>query len=107
MSGNYLAVDTEALAQAAPEVERLASRVHALTSQLSASLSSLGTCWGNDRTGAEFAKQYVNAKDQQAQALSSASKVLDSMSDGISTMAKGFHKTEEDNASAAADLHKQ
>jgi hypothetical protein len=107
MSGNYFAVDTDALSRAAPEILRLATRVNSVNSMLDSRLSSLGECWGNDENGRRFAKQYVNSKNQLAKGLDSACKVLDSMSDGVSTMAKGFHKTEDEAVDAAGGFRKE
>jgi uncharacterized protein YukE len=107
MSGNYLAVDTDALAKAAPEVQRLASRVKTMNSVLSSTLSKLGDCWGNDQNGRQFAKNYVYSKNQLVEGLDAASKVLDSMAEGITTMSKGFRKTEDEAVDTAGSFKKE
>jgi uncharacterized protein YukE len=106
MSGNYFAVDTDALAKASPEIRRLAQRINRLNSKLESGVNSLGECWGNDRNGQQFAKQYVKPKTQLLIGLDKASKVLDSMADGVETMSKGFTKTEEQAMDAASDIKK-
>jgi uncharacterized protein YukE len=106
MSGNYFAVDTDALAQAAPEIRRLAQRINRLNSKLESGVNALGECWGNDRNGQQFAKQYVKPKTQLLIGLGKASKVLDSMADGVETMSKGFARTEEQAIDAAGQIKK-
>lgn len=106
MSGNYFAVDTEALAKAAPEIERLARRVHEVNARLESRVSALGHCWGHDEGGQQFSNQYTRPKTQLLEGLDKASKVLDSMSDGVKTMAKGFVKTEENAVEAASSIKK-
>ncbi|KUO15552.1 WXG100 family type VII secretion target [Streptomyces dysideae] len=104
MSGNYFAVDTDALATAAPEIMRLAQRVNRVNSLLESRTSALGECWGHDAGGRQFAQQYMRPRNQLLKGLGSASKVLDSMADGVQTMAKGFSKTEEQAIEAANDF---
>jgi uncharacterized protein YukE len=105
MAANHVQVDAEALAKATPEVLRLASRVKAVFADLESTTSALGECWGDDEGGRRFAEQYLKPKTQILEGLESASKVLDSMADGLSTMSKGYRKTE-DQATEAANTFK-
>ncbi len=106
MSGNYFAVDTDALAKAAPEIEKLARRIHAVNAKLQARTSAVGQCWGDDENGQRFAKQYLRPKSQMLKGIDKASKVLDSVADGVKTMSKGFAKTEENAVEAVSSIKK-
>lgn len=106
MAGDYFAVDPEKLAEAAPEVMRLAERVNRVNRLLESKTDSLGECWGQDVGGRQFAQQYLRPKTQLLQGLDKASKVLDSMGDGIQTMAKGYRRTEDQATEAAHDIRK-
>ncbi len=106
MTGNYFAVDTDALAQASPQVRLLAQRVKRLGFDLDSGLNQLGECWGNDKGGQQFAKQYLKPRTQLVIGCKKGAEVLDSIADGISTLAKGFRKTEEQAIEAAGYLKK-
>jgi uncharacterized protein YukE len=107
MSGNYFAVDTEALAHASPEVLRLAQRLKPVTSGLESRTSRLGDCWGRDGGGRQFAKRYVTPKAEFLAGLSKAVLVLDGIGDGVQTMAKGYQKAEEEAVDAVSDFKKE
>lgn len=95
MAGERLGVNTERLAGSAPAFKTLASRVGTIHTTLESTLAGLGACWGDDETGKGFSDEYVpQAKDAQT-AVKEFAEVLSSAGDGVSTLAKGTVRTEQ------------
>ncbi|GGN05984.1 WXG100 family type VII secretion target [Streptomyces fuscichromogenes] len=98
--GSTFSVDTARLGQSAPQMVELAARIRSIATKLDGRLESLGACWGDDESGRQFLEQYAEPKRQLSEGIMGAGNVLDSTVDGISTMAKGFARTEEANVEA-------
>jgi uncharacterized protein YukE len=101
VSSNYFAVDPDGLAKNAPNVRAYSDQMRQVVTRLQSRLDELGDCWGDDPMGKAFAEQYLTPRDQMISGLQGIVDVLDSTADGLETMAKGFHQTEEQNTAAA------
>ncbi|KUN92550.1 WXG100 family type VII secretion target [Streptomyces caeruleatus] len=101
MSSDYFAVDPEGLAKNAPNMRAYSDQMRQVLTRLQSRLNELGDCWGDDPMGKAFAEQYLTPRDQMFSGLQGLVDVLDSTADGLETMAKGFHQTEEQNTATA------
>ena len=106
MSSNYLAVDPDGLAKNAPNVRAYSDQMRQVVTRLQSRLGELGDCWGDDPMGKAFEEQYVTPRDQMISGLQGIVDVLDSTADGLETMAKGFHATEEQNTASARSFER-
>ncbi|MFF4799266.1 WXG100 family type VII secretion target [Streptomyces sp. NPDC001351] len=106
MSSDYFAVDPDRLAKNAPQVRAFSDQMRQVLSQLETRMNELGDCWGDDPMGKAFAEQYVTPRDQMVEGLQGIVEVLDSTADGLETMAKGFHQTEEQAKATAHGLQR-
>ncbi|QKZ15960.1 WXG100 family type VII secretion target [Streptomyces chartreusis] len=106
MSSNYFAVDPDSLAKNAPNVRAYSDQMRQVVTRLETRLRELGDCWGDDPMGKTFAEQYVSPRDQMIEGLKGIVDVLDSTADGLQTMAKGFHATEDQNTKIARDFER-
>jgi WXG100 family type VII secretion target len=104
MSSNYFAVDPDGLAKNAPNVRAYSDQMRAVFTRLQSRLNELGDCWGDDPMGKAFEEQYRTPRDQMVSGLQGIADVLDSTADGLETMAKGFHQTEEQAAATARGI---
>ncbi|WP_030935805.1 WXG100 family type VII secretion target [Streptomyces sp. NRRL S-646] len=104
MSSDYFAVDPDGLAKNAPQVRAFSDQMRQVLSQLESRMNELGDCWGDDPMGKAFAQQYLTPRDQMIDGLKGIVDVLDSTADGLETMAKGFHQTEEQAKATARGL---
>lgn len=101
MPSDYFAVDPDALAKNAPNVRAYSDQMRQALTRLKSRLDGLGDCWGDDPMGKSFEGAYLTPRDQMFSGLQGIADVLDSTADGLETMAKGFHQTEEQNAATA------
>ncbi|MGW1029008.1 WXG100 family type VII secretion target [Streptomyces sp. NPDC002577] len=106
MSSNYFAVDPDGLAKNAPNVRAYSDQMRQVVTRLQTRLDELGNCWGDDPMGKSFEEQYLTPRDQMISGLLGVVDVLDSTADGLETMAKGFHATEDQNTSAARSFER-
>ncbi|NUR01124.1 MAG: WXG100 family type VII secretion target [Streptomyces sp.] len=106
MSSDYFAVDPDRLAKNAPQVRAFSDQMRQVLSQLESRMNELGDCWGDDPMGKAFAQQYLTPRDQMVEGLQGIVDVLDSTADGLETMAKGFHQTEEQAKATAHGLER-
>jgi uncharacterized protein YukE len=65
---DVMRVDSVALRQAAPRFSALSGQLDGVFRQLAAALAAEGECWGTDDTGKAFAKEYLPAAQQIADA---------------------------------------
>jgi uncharacterized protein YukE len=101
VSSNYFAVDPDGLAKNAPNVRAYSDQMRQVVTRLQTRLGELGDCWGDDPMGKSFEEAYLSPRDQMVTGLLGIVDVLDSTADGLETMAKGFHQTEETNTATA------
>jgi uncharacterized protein YukE len=106
VSSDYFAVDPDRLAKNAPQVRAFSDQMRQVLSQLESRMNELGDCWGDDPMGKAFAQQYLTPRDQMIDGLKGIVDVLDSTADGLETMAKGFHQTEEQAKATALGLER-
>ncbi|MGW3118217.1 WXG100 family type VII secretion target [Streptomyces sp. NPDC001107] len=106
MSSDYFAVDPDRLAKNAPQVRAFSDQMRQVLGQLESRMNELGDCWGDDPMGKAFAQQYLTPRDQMIDGLKGIVDVLDSTADGLETMAKGFHQTEEQAKATAHGLER-
>ncbi|MEC3997660.1 hypothetical protein VSR01_30880 [Actinacidiphila sp. DG2A-62] len=104
MSGESFSVDTDGLTAQMPYMQELAQRFVNIHDELESKLGSLGECWGRDRSGEAFLRQYAKPKGQILDAAQQAGEVLRSTGDGLETMAKGYQRIEAQNAESARKL---
>jgi uncharacterized protein YukE len=102
MSDNQLSVNTDGIASAVPGVVDIGNQIAGVLTTLQGTLAGLGEPWGDDGPGQAFAAQYHGPRQQIEDTLSSSRDVLHSTADGITTMAKGFAVTEEQNDASVA-----
>jgi hypothetical protein len=102
--GDRLSVDTDGLARAMPAFQELGDRMASVAKSLEAKLSALGEPWGEDRTGGDVLRQYQFPKEELLTGIADTGQVLGSTAEGVTTMAKGFAKLEENNLDAVRNL---
>lgn len=101
MSSNYFAVNPDGLAKTAPNMRTVSDQARQILTRLQSNLDALGDCWGDDPMGKSFEEQYLTARKQMFDGMQGIVDVVDSTADGLETMAKGFHQTEEQNTANA------
>jgi uncharacterized protein YukE len=65
---DVMRVDSAALRQAVPRFAAVSSQLDGVFRRLAAALAAEGECWGADDTGKAFAKEYLPAAQQIADA---------------------------------------
>ncbi|MGW2525295.1 WXG100 family type VII secretion target [Streptomyces sp. NPDC001617] len=106
MPSNYFAVNPDGLAKNAPNVRAFSDQMRQVVGRLEERLGALGDCWGDDPMGKSFENVYQEPKEEMLTGLRGIVDVLDSTADGLETMAKGFHATEENNTSTARSFER-
>ncbi|PWI42166.1 hypothetical protein [Streptomyces sp. ICBB 8177] len=104
MADGEFYVDTEGLGEQLPYVQQLAGRFRDVSKTLSDRLDDLGECWGTGPTGQQFYGQYAQPKEQVLDATGQMADVVDSMHDGIQTMAVNLDRMENENIDATRRL---
>ncbi|MGW4996018.1 WXG100 family type VII secretion target [Streptomyces mirabilis] len=97
-------MDTDGLARTVPALHQLGEQLRSVHTGLVARLSALDGCWGDDATGERFLSQYQGPADQLMTGMAGTGNVLDSIPDGVSTMGKGFGRTEAINGESLRGL---
>lgn len=92
--GNNLRVDVAHLRAVAPRFNDLSMRVSDLESELKASLSEQGECWGGDETGEAFFSGYRPARDLGLEYLPHAAKALMGIGNRLTAAADGYEDTD-------------
>ncbi|MFJ8159202.1 WXG100 family type VII secretion target [Streptomyces sp. NPDC094468] len=105
MAEDEFHVDTEGLHRQLPYVQQLAARFRDVGANLEGLLSELGDCWGDDAAGAQFLEQYATPRTQIIDSTGQMGDLVDSMHDGIRTMAGGLDRLEDQNVEEARNLH--
>lgn len=100
MSASSFEADPEALRATQPQFAQLASRVTDAVAALAQVIEKEGACWGTDKPGAAFAKNYVDAAKQTQDSLGSIPGVLSGLGDSMTTIANAID--EQDQSTAAA-----
>jgi hypothetical protein len=104
MSDNGFAVDTDGLHNQLPGVQDLAARFRDIGKSLEAHLDALGECWGDDPSGKQFSELYATPRKQILEGVGNMGQAVDSLHDGIKTMAVNFGRVEAQNSDMAHGL---
>ncbi|MFY4722499.1 WXG100 family type VII secretion target [Streptomyces sp. LaBMicrA B280] len=105
MADGEFYVDTAGLRNQLPYVQQLAARFRDIGKGLEGRLSELGECWGEDATGRQFYEQYATPRKQIIDSTGQMGQLVDSMHDGIRTMAVNLERMEDQNVEATRRLH--
>lgn len=87
------------LEEAAPQFTNAASDLRQAFQSLGSSLARLGACWGNDKPGSQFGAGYEAKARDLEQALANIARGLDSIGEGVGTMAANYRGAEGANVS--------
>ncbi|MFJ8158965.1 hypothetical protein [Streptomyces sp. NPDC094468] len=105
MAEDEFHVDTDGLHRQLPYVQQLAARFRDAGTHLEGLLGELGECWGDDAAGAQFLEQYRTPHTQIIDTTGQMGDLIDSMHDGIRTMASGLDRLEDQNIKDVQNLH--
>ncbi|MFE4627276.1 WXG100 family type VII secretion target [Streptomyces mirabilis] len=97
MADREFYVDTNGLRNQLPYVQQLAARLRDIGKSLEGRLGELGECWGGDAAGRQFHEQYATPRKQIVDATGQMGGLVDSMHDGIRTMAVNLERMEDQN----------
>ncbi|MCH0567248.1 WXG100 family type VII secretion target [Streptomyces sp. MUM 2J] len=97
MADGEFYVDTDGLHEQLPYMQQLAARFRDIGKGLEGRLDELGECWGDDAAGRQFYEQYAEPKRQIIESTKQMGDLLDSMHDGIRTMAVHLEGLEDQN----------
>ena len=100
MADGEFYVDTDGLRNQLPYVQQLAARFRDIGTSLEGRLGELGECWGDDATGRQFYSQYATPRTQIIESAGQMGELVDSMHDGIRTMAVNLERMEDQNIEA-------
>ncbi|MEV6024712.1 hypothetical protein [Streptomyces sp. NPDC052036] len=104
MADGEFYVDTDGLRRQLPYVQQLAARFRDIGKSLEGRLGELGECWGDDAIGRQFYEQYATPRKQIIDSTELMGQLVDSMHDGIRTMAVNFERMEDQNIEATKRL---
>ena len=92
---NELRVDTEALRRSGGGFHRGAGSLKRIHSNLQGKLSAEGKCWGTDKTGQEFEKNYLKPSQDILKLFGQLADGLEKVRKGVEHMAKQYDAAEE------------
>ncbi|MFJ5521223.1 WXG100 family type VII secretion target [Streptomyces griseoluteus] len=104
MPGEDFYVDTAGLNEALTQVRHLGARLEAVQQGLMSRLEGLGECWGDDEGGRQFLEEYAKPRKQLVEGTASLAKAVESVHEGVRTMAVNLERLEERNIEAARAL---
>ncbi|MFI9645504.1 WXG100 family type VII secretion target [Streptomyces sp. NPDC052040] len=100
MGNGEFYVDTDGLRNQLPYVQQLAARFRDIGKSLEGRLGELGDCWGDDESGRQFYEQYATPRKQIIDSTGQMGQLVDSMHDGVHTMAVNLERMEDENVEA-------
>ncbi|MEV4258568.1 hypothetical protein AB0J52_35885 [Spirillospora sp. NPDC049652] len=92
--GGYLEVDTKALRKAGGGFDTGADHLKEIFDRLNGRLQAEGKCWGGDKTGEEFGKNYETPAKNMLKSFGDTAKGLRNIKDGVDDMADNYDKAE-------------
>ncbi|MCP2343616.1 WXG100 family type VII secretion target [Actinomadura rupiterrae] len=92
--GGYVEVDTKALRKAGTGFDTGADHLKDIFTRLNSKLSAEGKCWGNDKTGQQFAQNYETPSTNMLKSFGDLGKALHDIKGGIDEMADNYDKAE-------------
>ncbi|XVQ10065.1 WXG100 family type VII secretion target [Spirillospora sp. CA-255316] len=92
---NELRVDTGALKRSGGGFKRGAGSLRRIHTTLEAALSAEGKCWGNDKTGQEFEKNYLKPSQDVLKLFGQLAEGLEQVREGVEQMAKQYSSAED------------
>jgi uncharacterized protein YukE len=98
--GNEVRVYPKALKRSKAGFEDGAATLKGIFQRLESRLSAEGKCWGADKTGQAFEKDYLPAAQQMQQAGPQAAKSVGEIAKGVDKMAQNYI-TAEDSSTLA------
>jgi|GEM_PF-3376136 len=105
MSSSSFDANPDALRAMQPQFAELSTRVTDAVAALTQVIEKEGACWGTDKPGAAFAKNYVDAAKGTQDSLGGMSGVLSGLGDNMTTIATAIDQ--QDQSSAAALTQKK
>ncbi|MBA9001816.1 MULTISPECIES: WXG100 family type VII secretion target [Thermomonospora] len=94
-NGNELRVYPKALKRSKAGFEDGAATLKKIFDRVESRLAAEGKCWGADKTGKAFEKEYLPASEKMMDAGPKVSKSLRDIAKGIDMMAKNYVSAEE------------
>lgn len=92
--GGYVEVDTKALRKAGGGFDTGKDHLKGIFDALNSKLQAEGKCWGNDKTGKQFAEGYETPATNMLKSFGDVGKGLHGIKEGVDEMAKNYDKAE-------------
>jgi uncharacterized protein YukE len=95
-------IDTDQFATGAEFTDLLAQNLAGMVADLQTSLAGYGDVWGDDTAGRTFHATYSVTSQQVTDGVSGIALALESATDGLKALVKGYTATEEANVVQAS-----